>query len=75
MSIKEGLNRLRKKPKYHHMQETRKENLQKIMGWDEAQGEHPNRKILLRKTMIVIGCTRSTAIEYLSVILDEEDGA
>ena len=73
MSIPSGIAKLRKKRKYHHMQETRKQHLQMIMSWDACKKDKPDRKQILRQIMIVIGCTKTTAEEYLNVVLGEEE--
>ena len=60
--------------KRHHMQIARHANLVRIQDWIKESGGVAaiDREALIRKCLLVIGCSRKTALDYLDVILGGE---
>ena len=59
--------------KRHHMQIARSRNLQLIQEWIRSVGDKPiDRDALIRKACLVLGCSKRKAIEYVNLILGEE---
>jgi len=61
----------------HHTMKSRLNNLASVREWvHDRKREELDKKgmrALLRKTMIHLGCTRRKALEYIDLILGEEE--
>ena len=61
----------------HHTIKSRLNNIALVRKWVKGNTDEdftPEfRKELLRKTMIIIGCTRQKAREYISLVLGDEE--
>jgi len=56
------------------MQRARKKNLDTIGGWvKDVQPSRIDRQALARKAMLVMGCSREKAHEYIRIILGDEE--
>jgi len=71
LSMRERIEKLGRKRKYHHMQETRRVHIQDMMGWEESKNK--DRRGLLRRAMLTFGCTREKARDYVFTVLGDEE--
>lgn len=58
----------------HWSQRERLRNLDLIRGWIKASKDPKNvdREALTHKCMLVLGCTRQKAVEYIKAVYGEE---
>jgi hypothetical protein len=59
----------------NYLQRARAENIHQIQEWirqakTENKGGHVSVEALIRKSMLVLGCSKRTALEYIELIGD-----